>query len=581
MSKTVTQSVGERIVDMFLAEGIRHIFSVPDPGYLEIHHQAIKKGIKVISPRHEAAGGMMADGLSRMTGRMGVVMAGEGPGVANMLPAAVLASKENIPTLFIAAQRARVFDSSVRRSKFQYTHQPRFFEEAMKYIGIIEFPALVDEVFREAFRQAQSGKPGPVLIEIPENIEFEKLEFDPILPPEQYRLTAQQADPQAIDRAVNTLRNAQLPILVAGTGVHTSRGHDQVKHLAETLKCPVICTWGGRGVLPETHEQVLMYSSESANEAVAEADVVLAVGTSIGENFHYGKAFHFAEGNTGRKWIYIERDPSAIGVNREIDVPLVGDLRDVAPQLTRALQASGPFTAPARLAEWRDRFVRFRNSLIEAAPATEKIHPGRLMVEARKAIPDDAVIVRDGGCTTLWEFLYHEQRSNDYLWTSKFGHLGAGMPYAIGAQLAVGDARRVALITGDSSLMFHLMELETMTRHNLPILIIVNFDGAWGMEQSAYVDTFGEDGKVEVEGQKDIRLDLVARGLGAHGEYVTRTEEIGPAIQRALDSGKAALVQVVTDTEINWREAPNWEEFITWYGTDGAYKALGSGYQAT
>lgn len=579
MNTIIRQSVGERIVDLFLAEGIRNIFSIPDPGYLKIHEQAVKKGITVVAPRHESAGGMMADGIARLTGRMGVVMAGEGPGVANMLPAAVLASKENIPTLFIAAQRARVFDSSVRRSKFQYTQQPRFFEAAMKYVGIIEFPAQVDEVFREAFRQAQTGKPGPVLIELPEQTEFTELEFDPIIPPEQYRLTSQQADPRAIDNAVETLKSAKLPILLAGTGIHTARGHVQLRRLAETLKCPVICSWGGRGALPETHDQVLMYSSEPANQAVADADVVLAVGTSIGENMHYGKAFHFAEGSSDRKWIYVERDPSAIGVNRDIDVPLVGDLRDVLPQLCDALDGERPFAAPAKLFEWRKQFVEFRTQLIEAAPDVNPIHPARLMVEARKAIPDDAVIVRDGGCTTLWEFLYHEQRSNDYLWTSKFGHLGAGLPYAIGAQLAVGRDRPVALITGDSALMFHLMELETAARHGLPVVIIVNFDAAWGMEQSAYVDTFGEGGKVEVEGQKDLRLDLVAQGLGAHGEYVSRTEEIGPAIQRAFDSGKAALVQVVTDTEVNWREAPNWKEFISWYGTDGAYKALGKGYQ--
>ena len=579
MSTTIKKTVGERIVDLFVAEGISHIFSIPDPGYLNIQHHALKNGIKVIAPRHESAGAMMADGVSRMSGHMSVVMAAEGPGVANMLPAAVLASKENIPTLFIAAQRGRVYDSAVRRSKFQYTQQPRFFEAAMKYQGVLQYPEQVDEVFREAFRQAQTGKPGPVYIEIPEDIEFTELEFDPIIPPERYRLTTQLANPNAISEAVKLLQNAKLPVLIAGTAIHTSRAHRDLVRLAENLKCPVIPTWGGRGTLPETHPQVLVYSSPQANAAIAEADVVLAIGTSIGETAHYGRAVHFAKGNTGRKWIYVERDPSAIGVNRDIDVPLVGDLRDVMPQLSDALDAAGPRTAPPQLADWRSEFVEARQQMIDAAPDTQPIHPGRLMAEARKVIPDDAVIVRDGGCTTLWEIAYHEQRSHDYLWTSKFGHLGAGLPYAIGAQLVVGSERRVALITGDSALMFHMTELETAARHNLPIVVIVNFDAAWGMEQFCYVDSFGEDGKIEVEYSKDLRFDLVAQGFGCHGEYVNKSEDIGPAIQRAFDCGKTALVQVATDTEINWREAPNWDEFITWYGVDGAYKEMGKGYQ--
>ena len=579
MGTTIKKTVGERIVDLFVAEGISHIFSIPDPGYLSIQHHALKKGIKVIAPRHEAAGAMMADGVSRMSGHMSVVMAAEGPGVANMLPAAVLASKENIPTLFIAAQRDRVYDSAVRRSKFQYTPQPRFFEAAMKYQGVLQFPELVDEVFREAFRQAQTGKPGPVYIEIPENTEFTELEFDPIIPPECYRLVKQQANPSAINDAVKLLQDAKMPVIIAGTAIHTSRAHEAFVRMAETLKCPVIPTWGGRGTLPETHSQVLVYSAPQANAAIAEADVVLAIGTSIGETAHYGKAVHFAKGNIERKWIYIERDPSAIGVNRKIDVPLVGDLRDVMPQLCDALEAIGSFTSPSQLADWRKEFVDTRQQAIDAAPDTMPIHPGRLMVEARNVIPDDAVIVRDGGCTTLWEIAYHEQRSHDYLWTSKFGHLGAGLPYVIGAQLVVGSERRVALITGDSALMFHMMELETAARHNLPIVVIINYDAAWGMEQFCYVDTFGEDGKIEVEYSKDLRFDLVAQGLGCHGEYVDKTDDIGPAIQRAFDSGKTALVQVATDAEINWREAPNWDEFITWYGVDGAYKEMGKGYQ--
>jgi thiamine pyrophosphate-dependent acetolactate synthase large subunit-like protein len=205
--------------------------------------------------------------------------------------------------------------------------------------------------------------------------------------------------------------------------------------------------------------------------------------------------------------------------------------------------------------------------LTETAPDTAPIHPGRAMLEIREALPDDAVIVRDGGCTSLWELAYFELRSNDYLWTSKFGHLGTGLPYAIGAQLCVGPERRVCLITGDSAFGFHVMELETAVRHRLPIVTVVNYDQGWGMELDAYDARGGFD---ELR-HAFVRLDDLARSMGAHGELCEKTEQIGPAIERALASGSPAVVQIVTDMEVNARQAPNWQEFASWYGFEGAY----------
>lgn len=575
MASCVTMNVGQRIVELIQAEGIDTIFSIPDPGLMQIHHEAVARGVKVVSPHHEQCGGFMADAYARMTGGPGIVMAGEGPGTANLLPAAVCASKENIPVVFVAGQRARKFDSAVRRSKFQYTPQPRFFEPAVKYAGVIEFADQVDDVFHEAFRQAMTGRPGPVYVELPEEHQFTELPFGAALPPECYRLTTQQASPTAVANAAALLVKAKMPVLLVGTGVHVSRGHDAFEALARLLKCPVIQTWGGRGVLPDTDSQLLVYATEPASAALAAADVVLAVGTSIGETIHYGRARHFEAGDAKRRWIYIERDPTAIGVNRRIDVPLVGNLIDVVPQLCEALKQYPAFTAPPALAQWRSETEWVARALIESAPNTVPVHPGRLMVEVARVMPQNAIVVRDGGCTALFEMAYRTQLSRDYLWTSKFGHLGAGLPYAIGAQLAAGDDRRVCLITGDSALMFHTTELETAVRHNLPIVVVVNYDQQWGMELDSYTSTFGEG--IELRHGK-VRLDVVARGLGAHGEYCRHSAEIGPAMQRAFAAGKPAVVQVETDPEVNGLQAPNWDEFATWYGVDGAYKSAGTDY---
>jgi len=567
MTKTQT-NVSARILDLLEAEGIRTLFGIPDPSFARMYREAADRGWQLIAPHHEQAGAFMADAMSRMTGKPAVIVGNQGPGVANLVPAAICASKEHIPVLFLAGQRFRALDAQVRRSKFQYTDQPRFFEAAMKFVGVIESPRQVDEVLHEAFRQAMTGTPGPVYVEFPQDHVSAELEVRPAPPPERYRLVSQKADPDAIEEAADLLCNAHSPILVPGTGVHTSRAHAPLEELARLLRCPVVPSWGGLGTLSVYDPQVLPYSLGPAVEAVAEADVVLAVGTSIGEQLHYGKGRHWRRGNVDRKWLYIERDPSAIGVNRPINVPLVGDLRSVLPQLTAAVARRRPRPTHPKLETWRKEFEAFAFGLVGSAPDTSPVHPGRMVVEATRVLPEDAVVVRDGGMTALWAGLYSVHPSRDILWTSKFGHLGVGLPYAIGAQLAVGDSRRVCLITGDSAFQFHISELETAVRKNLPIVCVINSDGAWGMELPVFIGAFGPNKDVEVK-WGGVRFDEIARGYGAHGEYVDETSEIAPAVERALASGKPAVVQVVVDAEANALQAPHIEEFVSWYSGGG------------
>jgi thiamine pyrophosphate-dependent acetolactate synthase large subunit-like protein len=558
------RTVAARIVDLIQAEGIDTIFGIPDPGFQRMFRVAAERGMRVVAPHHEAAGGFMADAMTRMTGKPSVVIGNQGPGVANLLPAAVCASKEKAPVLFLAGQRDRVLDAQVRRGKFQYTPQPRFFEAAMKYVGIIEFPEQVDEIFHEAFRQALTGTPGPVYVEYPKNLTNIEVDLGPAAPPERYRLVHQQADPSAVEKAAEMLSKAEMPLLLVGAGCRNARAVADIAALAATLRCPVVPTWSGRGVLADSHQQVLLYSSPAANDAIAAADVVLAIGTNIGEQIHYGTGRHWAHGCTDRRWIYVERDPTAIGVNRPIDVPLVGDLRDVVPQLVAALERHPARNAPPALRAWKAAHEDARRARVEAAPDTFPIHPGRMIREVSRVLPPDAVMVRDGGCTALFEVGYNQWKHGDQLATLDFGHLGTGLPYAIGAQLAVGPERRVCLITGDSSLLFHISELETAVRKHLPIVVIVNSDGAWGMERPGFVQEFGFGSEVEV-GWGAVRFDKIAEGFGAHGEYVDRTADIAPAVERALAAGRAAVVQVAVDPMANSLQAPDIEEFLTWY----------------
>lgn len=557
-------TVSARIVDLLQAEGIDTIFGIPDPGFQRMYRVAADRGMRLVAPHHESAGGFMADAMWRLTGKPQVIIGNQGPGVANLMPAAICAAKENAPVIFIAGQRGRQLDSQVRRSKFQYTPQSRFFEAAVKYVGVIEFASQVDEVFHEAFRQALSGTPGPVYIEYPNDHCNTDVDLGPVAEPAAYRLIHQQADPGAVSAAAELLSKAQCPLVLVGCGVRNARAFEALDALLDRLQCPIVPTWAARGVVPDTDPRVLLYSSPAANDAIAAADVVLALGTAIGENLHYGVGRHWANGNTDRKWIYVERNPGNIGVNRPIDVPLVGDVRDVMPQLVEALAKHPTRGVVAELEGWRAAHQAARQTLWDSATDVQPIHPGHLVREATAVVPDDAVVVRDGGCTALYELHYHEMRSRDQLSTLHFGHLGTGLPYALGAQLAVGSSRRVCLITGDSALLFHISELETAVRKELPVVIIVSSDSAWGMERPGFYQEFGQGQEVEVDwGQ--IRLDRIAEGFGAHGEYVDKPGDIRGAVERAFAANKPALVQVVVDPTLNALQMPNAQEFVTWY----------------
>jgi thiamine pyrophosphate-dependent acetolactate synthase large subunit-like protein len=198
------------------------------------------------------------------------------------------------------------------------------------------------------------------------------------------------------------------------------------------------------------------------------------------------------------------------------------------------------------------------------------IHPAHMSLEISKALPDNPVIIQDGGAVGLWNMAFNNTFSTDIHWCQNFGHLGTGIPHAIGAQLAVGDSRRVVLISGDSAFQFHISELETAVRKELPIVFVVGCDFAWGLEVKVYNHAFGDDATyTEARWGEQVRFDRIAAGYGAHGEYVESREQLAPAIERALDSGRPAVVQVLLDPKATALDVPAFEEFATWYGDRG------------
>ncbi len=567
--------VYKRILDLFEAEGIRTLFGIPDPNFVHMCLEAEARGWTVVSPHHEAAAGFMAEAASRITGKPAVCFGTLGPGLANMMPAIQCCKVENSPVIFLGGQRARVTERRVRRGRIQFVRQEPMIEDSVKYSGCIEYADQTDEVIREAIRVAMSGTPGPTYVEYPGNVILEELDAPEVLPPSKYRLTNQGADGDRIAEAAGLIKAAKHPILLVGHAVYTSKSGEAVRDLALKMNCPVIQTSGGTSYIEGIEDRTFQYVfSDASIEAVENCDVVLALGTELGEPVHFGRWRHWYAGEADRNWIYVQQDATAIGVNRPIDVPLVGDLRAVVPQLTRAL---GDWSGDSADLE---KFMRDGHAELEelAAEVVDKsdgsgnvpLHTSRFIVEATRAFPEDGIMIRDGGATVVFGWTYNQCKPHDVIWNQNYGHIGTGLPYATGAMLAdqaeTGKVRPGMLVTSDSSFLFHIAELEVAVRRNLPLVCVVGVDFQWGLEVGVYKRTFG-DGTAETgtHWSTTVRMDKIAEGLGAYGEFCKTADEIGPAIARAYERGGTTVIHVPIDPKANSEEMPKYEKFRTWY----------------
>jgi len=310
--------------------------------------------------------------------------------------------------------------------------------------------------------------------------------------------------------------------------------------------------------------------SPAGRAAAGESDLCIAIGTELGEPVHMGIGRHWEKGDANRKWIYIERDAAAIGVNRPIDAPLVGCMRDIIPQLIDAL---GDFQrkGSAEFASWKVMQKEWRAKLLTEVPTGgSPVHPARLIVEATKVIPSNAIYAADGGSTTIYGWTYSQYKPEDLVWNQNTGHLGTGLPYAIGAAIASDAKRPVVFVTGDSSFMFSLNELETAVRKKLPIVTVVACDYAWGLEVGCWKKQVGPNSpETEAHWGNWVRFDKIAEGFGAEGHYVEREQDIAPivaaAIERAVANRRPVVIQVPVEPYANAMDAPNYEEFKSWY----------------
>ncbi len=559
---------GELLLRCLHAEGVRYVNAITDGTYMMVI-EAIERlgdelGMQLVVPRHEAAAAHACDAYTRVTGQPAVVMACAGPGAANLVAGIMCAQAEGSPVIAITTtRRSEISDSYFQQGGMQVSHHLDVFKPAVKWNGKVDHWNRIPDMVRHAFRVATSGRPGPTHILIPEDIISSKGEETSVAiwPPEKYRvMEGPPADPALIQKAAQMLVDADLVNIHCGNGSERAGAGDEVRQLAEHLGCPVTHTIRAMGIIPATHELCFHPTCMSRIAANGQADLVLAVGSRLGELNMWGRPPMFGEPDKQRL-IQIDTEPTNIGLNRPVDLPLVGDAKKIMAQLLRAVKdLTDKRVQHAKVAELRLVQDEWQKELDEAvADMTRKpMLTGQILTVCNDFFGDDAIFVMDGGNTTLWDIHYHKpRRPRSVVYSMNYGHLGTGLPYAIGAKLACPD-RPVYCVTGDSAFGFNIQELETAVRNALPVIMIVAVDGAYGMEKSAQQRQFGREAAWFGHDHAPVRYDQVGVAMGCHGEFVETADEIGPALERAVASGKPAVIHAKVDPDANVEPPGNW-----------------------
>jgi acetolactate synthase-1/2/3 large subunit len=541
---------GELCARSLALAGVRDVF-VLHGGHLDPIFQAcIDEGIRLVDMRHEAAAGHAADAYARQTGRLAVCMATAGPGFTNAITALAQATLDRTPlVMIIGAPPLR----DVERWPLQGgIDQIAMARPVTKWAMQATRTELIPFLLAQAFREAVSGAPGPVLLEIPIDVLYSRVAAAEIAYPAFSAEPPRPAPaPDCLARVLAALRSARRPAILCGGGMLYARAAADLRAFSERAGIPVYANNKARGVLPSDHP---LCAGAHTNMAVAQAsglgapDVVLVLGARFGMFTEPGLLGPGHVPPLDARILQVDVSSVELGRVRPVETGVVADCGEFLRALDRAA-GDAPWPdwsawsgAVHALQGWH------RSGYDEAANASGRIHPYRAVAAVLQALGDDTIVCADGGEASAWaEMLSRPATPGSLMSHGYLGCLGIGLPFAIGAQVA-NPGRRVAVITGDGSLGFHLQEFDTMVRHDLPIVTVVLNNKAWGMCVHGQQAMYGANRLVATQ-LGDARYDRTAAGLGCHGEYVDSEQDIAAAIARALASGRPACVEILTDID--------------------------------
>lgn len=542
---------GELLVRCLANEGIRFLFGLPCPEAEPVLAALDAHDIRFVPVRHESAGVHMAEGVYKTTGQVSAVIGNPGPGSANLLPGVITARHEGVPVFVITTQHRLGVSYPSPPSTFQGQDQLDVFRPAVKWSGPVLLWTRLPEIVRLAAREMECGRPGPVHLEIPAPVLAERQDpaGAPIWAPEQGRGALPQPSSAQIDRAADLLACAARPLVIAGSGIDRGFANDALLAVVERLGAPVITTMAGRAAVPQDHPHCVYGFGAGGDQARREADVVLVVGSRLG---NLDLPFDKYWGDPARQQVVqIDIDPRHLGVTRPLALGIVADAKPALEALADALaqrgasSREGDYLARCRASDraWREQ------QLAPTRPAPGPgLHPADVVEAVGRCFGRDAVYVTDGGMTSLWAHWFAPPtRPRSYHSILELGMLGTGIPSAIGAKLAAPE-RAVVCLTGDGAAGFNFLEMQSAAREGLDLTAVVFAEGAWTMEEPSQLVQYGRTFGTEMG---EVRWDEVAKGLGCQGLSVDKADDLDSVLDAAKRHTGPSVVCVRTDRDAN------------------------------
>lgn len=529
-------------------EGVEAIFTLCG-GLSGIYDTCVDEGIDLIDMRHEQAVANAAFGYSMATRGAAVAMVTSGPGVVNMASGMAAPWYACAPVVGICTHTPHCFEGMGAVQEFDSRDMYR---SITKWIGYCTTTRRIPEYVATAFKYATTGRQGPVLLDFPDDTLWLNVEEEqaPIIPPGKYRTRARPyGDRELVEQATRLLLDADKPGILIGSGILWSNASKELIQFAELLKIPVCYSISGKGGMPDEHP-LCAGPVGLGGGAIAGADVLLAIGVRFEEILGYGAGGFYAP---DVRVISVDIEPIEIGRNRPFDIGIWGDAKAVLAQLKESAQkALGESGRKGRETAWVSGAGKAIVDALrsQASGSNIPIDPRWLAKEVGEFLGKDSYIVVDGGdihehvaprCCASFPGSYMEAMGG---W---LGHLGGGIPFAIGVKTAKPD-KRVIVIEGDGSFLLNASEIDTAVRHNKQIVVVISNDCQWGMVR--HEQQLNEHYDVCSKLSGDSRYDKYAESLGAYGELVTDPEEIKPALNRAFDSGLPAVLDVRTDPSV-------------------------------
>ena len=538
----------DAVMECLKAEGVDVVFGYPGGANLPTYDAFYDSGIRHILVRHEQGGGHAAEGYAKATGKVGVVFATSGPGATNIVTPLTDAMMDSVPLVAFTGQ---VRTDLLGTDGFQEADTFGITMPIVKHSFLIRHPNEIPQVVHEAFHIARSGRPGPVLIDIPQDLSRAEIDYKPVT---DVRLPGYQptteGNSKQIRLAAKAMANSRRPVLYVGGGVINADASPDLVELATADQFPVTCTLNGLGAFPAPHDQWLgmlgMHGTRAANYAMDEADLIVAIGARFDDRIT-GKLSEFAP---RAKFIHMDIDPAEIGKNVPAHIPIVGDARNILPRLTAEYRAAG--ADPERLSGWWERIRGWQaqHPLRYEDSADSEIKPQYMIEALYEATGGRCVLASDVGQHQMWAAQYfHFQGPRRWINSGGLGTMGFGLPAAMGAAVGRPDLLTVC-ISGDASIQMNAQELATCAEYGIPVKVFVMNNGYLGMVRQ-WQELFWDRRYSQVDMGRFPDFVKLAEAYGVTGMRLQDKMSLVADMKKALETEGPVLVDVRVTREEN------------------------------